>query len=366
MPGLELNRRFYQEAVRPLMAQHFNNLKYAAARLGPGSDVLGFDTPMSMDHDWGPKLLLFLPAAEMDQARAVEHMLGMELPVEFLGFATAFTPPNHEGTAVMQVDFTRPINHGVRVTTVQDFAWRQLGWEISQPVDPSGWLSVSSQALREVTAGAVYHDGFGELNSLRRQLNWYPQDIWLYLLACCWQRIGQEDHLMPRAGYVGDELGSRLIGARLVRDIMTLCFLMEKDYPPYPKWFGSAFRRLGCAAEMEPILQQVLEAPTWQERQIGLVEACRLTARLHNSLGITQPLSEEAHAFYDRPFKVIGNERFVEALLAQISDPAVKAVARLGLIGSVDLFSDSTDLRTHKKWQPRLRQMITPENPPGD
>ena len=49
LPGLELCRRFYAEIVRPLIEQHFPDLPYAAARIGPGSDVLGFDTEMSMD-----------------------------------------------------------------------------------------------------------------------------------------------------------------------------------------------------------------------------------------------------------------------------------------------------------------------------
>ncbi len=37
---------------------------------------------------------------------------------------------------------------------------------------------------------------------------------------------------------IGDEVGSALIGSRLVRDIMRLCFLMEQTYAPYAKWFG--------------------------------------------------------------------------------------------------------------------------------
>ena len=67
------------------------------------------------------------------------------------------------------------------------------------------------------------------------------------MMASGWQRIGQEEHLTPHAGSVGDELGSALIGSRLVRDIMSLCFLMEKRYAPYAKWFGTAFLRLECA-----------------------------------------------------------------------------------------------------------------------
>jgi hypothetical protein len=252
--------------------------------------------------------------------------------------------------------------HAVRLTTLRDFMRDTLGWELSEPLDAPGWLSVSSQALLEVTAGAVYHDGPGELSAVRERLAWYPQDVWLYLLACGWQRIGQEEHLMPRAGYVGDEIGSALMGARLVRDLMYLCFLMEKRYPPYPKWFGTAFHHQHCAAELEPVFQQVLWAQDWQERQSALVRACSLVVRLHNSLGITEALSEEGRPFFDRPFQVIEGGRIVAALQRRIAAPEVQAVARLGLVGSVDQFSDNTDLRAHLMWRERLRRLVTPED----
>ena len=63
VPGLELGRRFYAEVVRPLLDEDFPGLRHAAAHLGGGSDVLGFDTAMSRDHDWGPAVTLFLPEA---------------------------------------------------------------------------------------------------------------------------------------------------------------------------------------------------------------------------------------------------------------------------------------------------------------
>jgi hypothetical protein len=219
--------------------------------------------------------------------------------------------------------------------------------------------------MRELTAGAVYHDGFGALSKIREQLAWYPHDIWLYLMACTWQRVGQDEHLMPRAGYVGDELGSALIGSRLVRDVMTLGFLMEKQYPPYPKWFGTAFGRLACAAELSPSLWEAQRAETWQERQKALGAAFQSLARLHNTLDLTETLGDSLQQFHDRPFMVIGGDRFVEALQANISDPVVMAAARLGLIGGVDTFSDSTDLRTHMAWRGRLQRFLDPDDGSG-
>jgi hypothetical protein len=81
-------------------------------------------------------------------------------------------------------------------------------------------------------------------------------------------------------------------------------------------------------------------------------------ARQHNALGITERLPESAVQFFNRPFQVIPAERFVQALLAQITDPQLLAVSRLGLIGSIDLFSDNTDLRSYPAWRLRLRRLF--------
>ena len=60
VPGLELARDFYATVVRPLLDVEFPGLAYAAALIGPGSDVAGYDTERSTDHDWGPRLQVFL------------------------------------------------------------------------------------------------------------------------------------------------------------------------------------------------------------------------------------------------------------------------------------------------------------------
>src|SRR5260370_41587888 len=64
LPGLELCRLFYWEAVRPILDTAFPGLPHSAALLGSGSEVLGYDTEMSTDHDWGPRVMLFLEEGE--------------------------------------------------------------------------------------------------------------------------------------------------------------------------------------------------------------------------------------------------------------------------------------------------------------
>ena len=63
--GLDLSQRFYENAVRPILSSGFPSLVHSAASIGPGSDVLGYDTAQSMDHDWGPKLQLFLAESDL-------------------------------------------------------------------------------------------------------------------------------------------------------------------------------------------------------------------------------------------------------------------------------------------------------------
>jgi hypothetical protein len=162
---------------------------------------------------------------------------------------------------------------------------------------------------------------------------------------------------MGRAGMVGDEVGSALIAARLVRDCMRLCFLMEKTYAPYPKWFGSAFKKLASAKTLWPVFQAVLRSETWQDRETQLVQAYEYLTACHNALKLTEPLPEKTASFFGRPFRVIAQNGFAQALLKQIQDPAVKRIAERPLIGSIDLFSDNVDLLSNPSWRGKLHQL---------
>lgn len=90
VPGLELSRRFFKEIVRPILATAFPDLRYAAALPGPGSEVLGFDTEMSVDHDWGPRLFIFLREEDAAQGDAIGNHLSQQLPERFADFSVSF------------------------------------------------------------------------------------------------------------------------------------------------------------------------------------------------------------------------------------------------------------------------------------
>lgn len=360
IPGLQLGRLFFLEAVKPVLNARFPDLQFSAALIGSGSEILGFDTEMSTDHHWGPRVMLFL--TDDDNARyreVIDQALRNELPPKCHGYSTNFSSPNpaDNNVQILQDTDGDPINHRVEIHTIRGFILSELNFDIEGSIEPADWLTFPSQKLRSFTAGEVYHDWVG-LQAARDRFEYYPHDVWLYLLASGWNRVGQEEHLMGRAGMVGDEIGSAIIGSRLVRDVMGLCFLMEKQYAPYAKWFGTAFNELKCAEDLSPILRRVLLAEAWQEREKHLAAAFEYVAEMHNRLGITETLPVKVSGFFGRPFLVMNaGAGFAEAIRARITDPLVKRIAGGKLIGSIDQISDNTDVLSDPQWRLTLRRL---------
>ena len=319
------------------MAPLVGDTPHAAARLGWGSDILGFDTERSTDHGWGPKVEVFVADGDVEPVRA---SIESGLPAEVRGWPTQFGWDDN------------PVTHHVTVTTLGGWLEAQLGLDPRVGVSTGQWLTTPQQMLLEVTAGAVFHDDPGELTRIREELAWYPDDVWLWLLACQWRRIDQEEPFVGRTAEVGDELGSRILAARLARDAMRLCFLQERRYAPYPKWLGSGFAQLEAAAVLAEPLRELVVATDFETREERLVEVVRELAARHNRLGVTPPVDESIGLFHSRPFRVLGSSRFVDACLERVSDPWLRS---LPLVGAIDQFVDSTDVLSKPAVFPRAK-----------
>jgi hypothetical protein len=326
-PGLALCRDFYVAEVAPVLTEAFPGLAHGAAVMGRGSEVLGFDDAMSTDHDWRPRVTVFLAAdTHADRGGAVEEALRDRVPSEFRGWPTA-----------------------VEVVTVRGYVLDRLGLDVEGELTARDWLATPEQQLRMYTAGGVFHDEVG-LQEVRDRLARYPHDLWLYLMSAAWWRVHPELNLVGRAGSVGDELGSALIASRLVADLMRLCFLMERQYAPYAKWFGTAFGRLACAAELAPVLGAVLRAERWPERERALNEAYARLAERHDALHVTPPVPTAPLRMWDRPFPVMWGD-FPGALQAEIRDPEVRRIAGRWPAGGVDQLREVL-------WHQRFREPL--------
>lgn len=324
-PGVDLARHYYTEIVRPLLG----NLPHTAARLGPGSDVLGFDTPRSTDHDWGPRLELFTDAPHLTEE------LRHRLPTRFRGWPTHFTPPG-PGVRVM-TPTDGPVDHYITVTTLDRWTHQHLGFDPHHHPTPIDWLATPWQRLAETTGGAVFHDPTGDLTALRDRLRCYPTDLWRYVLAAQWHRIAQEEPFPARAAEAGDEAGARVETARLTRDIARLLLLLERRWPPYPKWLLHATR----TDPTHRHLLAALRADDATVREDAVCTALETAAARQNALGLGAAPPPRRQMFHDRGYAVIDGDRFAQALLDAVEDPVVRG---LPLVGCVDQVADNTDV----------------------
>ena len=119
------------------------------------------------------------------------------------------------------------MNHGVETLLLGDYVRAELGADPLQDFGVADWLATPTQRLLEFTSGEVFSDPVGELTQLRDKLSWYPHDVWLFAMAGQWRRVAQLEHFVGRTGSRGDDLGSRVIAASLVRDLMRLALLQN-------------------------------------------------------------------------------------------------------------------------------------------
>jgi len=192
---------------------------------------------------------------------SVYDVLSKKLPFAFKGFSTHFVDDYLMGNISKY-----PIIHRVRTHSVDSYFTHYIGFNPANGISEIDWLRTPEQKLRTIQSGKIFHDGLSALQEIKNKLKWYPDDIWYYILACQWRRIDQEEPFVARCGDVGNELGSRVVASRQVKEIMHLCFYLEKEFAPYSKWFGTAFSRLLCARTIAPILnnfKRIVEQRDW-------------------------------------------------------------------------------------------------------
>jgi hypothetical protein len=358
LSGLALARMFFDEAVAPIVARVAPALRYTAGRIGDRSDAFGFDDAISRDHGWGPGCTLLIdPAAYEDIVPRLDAALRAELPVQFRGYPTSYAGMHLAAVAAP------PIEHGVELSSPDRFLRRYLG---AAPVHAIDWLAANEQKLLEVTSGELFRDDLG-FAATRAQLARYPDDVRRHLIAVEWMKINDEQAFPARAGSRGDQAGAAIVAARLAESAMRLAFYVERAYPPYGKWFGTAFRRLACGPELHEAIASMLVAAAWEPRDRAWAEVLRRLLALHERAGLIAPGKYQPAPVYtgrpgiglpgvDRGVPSMAN--LIEDLRAPIRDPGVLAIPPR--IGSINQLLASRDLDDDvPRWRAWFTALVT-------
>ena len=230
MNGLELAKSYYETYGREMISVGFSNIenRIAIGLVGEGSECLGFDDSISLDHDFEPGFCMFLT----DEDEAVYGFKLQRayntLPKEFNGFKRNLVNP--VGGA----------RHGV--FSISNFYSKYLGYN-NVPDSIEKWLYTPSSMFLNVTNGMIFRDDLGEFSKIRDAIKLgYPEDIRLKKIAANTIFAAQSGQYNYKRVLDRGDVGASILSLNeFVKRIISIVYLLNNKYEPFYKW---AFRGL--------------------------------------------------------------------------------------------------------------------------
>ena len=251
MRVVEISERYFTEYGLPMLREKFPELlpRLAAGVCGQGSENLGFDDGVSLDHDADPGFYLWLDA---DDYKRYEFTLSR---------AYDALPEIFEGLGIVGKSVYGTGLHGVRETAA--FFESLTGCPGGVPQTAAQWLQTPSFRFACAVNGRIFYDGPGRVTRLRDALMQMPRDVRLKRLSralvFCAQ-AGQYNY--SRALAHGERGAAALALARFTEELCEAVCLLNGVYCPFYKWaprFARALPVLGCEiARAEALLADPL------------------------------------------------------------------------------------------------------------
>ena len=305
MKGLMLAKKYYDHLGAPMLRERFAGLfdRVAVGLVGPGSECFGFDDDISRDHDWGPGFCMWLTADDYQKYGKDLQKAYEELPKVFQGFGPRQPSPGEE--------------FRVGVCPIETFYATYTGL-YHPPATIKEWLLIPESSLAMCTNGQVFSDKLGQFSQRRQTLlAFYPEDVRLKKIASRCFTIGQcGQYNLSRSLRRGERFAAQWAVTQFCLDTMSLVFLLNKRYAPFPKWMHRALKELPLLGEWAHATILDLITPADLEVKPPVVEeACAVIIRELRSQGLTDAsgdfLLDQADSVHNRISDPGLRERFM-------------------------------------------------------
>lgn len=319
--GMQLARDYWLAYGKPMLAERYAEFapRIAVGLVGHGSECYGFDDALSRDHDFGPRLCMWLTAS--DYARIGEQLQAdyEALPAQFHGFARTDATPRAQGAGRRSGVFE-----------IGEFFTSITGYPTAPGEnEPHLWMMLDEATLAAATNGRVFADALGAFSKTRQSFKLMPDDVRLALISKRLGMIAQAgQYNLPRMLQRGDGAAAWLCVSEFASAVSSLVFLINNPvtvgYAPYYKWRFAALRALSARAGMRLTgvcaqLEQVLRlasaacfggagfgeggagaAPNVREVQRIVGDVCAQIVQTLQDLGLTT--SDEDFLEWQRPY----------------------------------------------------------------
>ena len=257
--GLELCRRYYEKYGKTMIAEKFSAYegRIAVGLVGKGSDCFGFDDAQSMDHDFGPRFMLWVTKETYEQIGEELQKAYNALPMSYMGIERKVSSHGKDRGGVMIIeefyqsilgsDLTEQLN---RIESFNQKEQQNQKEPLNQEESFNRsegkenfntikcWLTTQEYALAAVVNGEVFRDDEGIFTNYRnRLLMYYPKVVWYRKIAQSCALFSQNgQYNLPRMRKRDQLVAAELAKAECIKHAMKLCYLLNKVYCPHDKW----------------------------------------------------------------------------------------------------------------------------------
>lgn len=282
MNGLELAEKLYNQYGISMLNDKFGKYKHriTVGLVGDGSECYGFDDDISRDHDWGPSFCLWLNKNDYSEIGALLQAEYDKLPRAISGYSPRKVSDWGENR--------------VGVFETGTFYKNFIGLERS-PNNFSEWLQIPENYLAACTNGKVFYGPPEEFMQIRNSLKqFYPADIRLKKIAARCMTVAQYGQYnyarcIKRKEYVAAQYAE----SKFCADIISLVFLLNKEYTPFFKWMHKAVEQLPVLGSFT--YQKVLEIVTtndYRQKNVLIEEICSRVIREFKEQGLSDSPSD--------------------------------------------------------------------------
>lgn len=275
MKGLDLARAYWRACAPALLAEIPDEMRCASVGLaGEGSECFGFDDEASRDHDFGPRLCIWLPDELYRECGVAVQRAYDALPAHFLGFVRPDSSQGGKRSGAFPVGgyFAQFIGRTEPPQTLRE------------------WLALRQEDAAVASNGEVFYDECESFQRFRSVLRaYYPEDVRRKKIAAQIALAAQSgQYNLPRSLKRGDTGAAALCCAEFAQAAIRAAHLLSHVYAPFYKWAFRSLRELELAPLADLLERAVQNTVTGEVAGASeaVEEACSLLAHAMRAQGM--------------------------------------------------------------------------------
>lgn len=282
MKILQASELFFKDIFWDSMQKNFPHVleKASIGLAGEGSECYGYEDSLSADHDFGVGFCIWLNERDYEEWKNPLKKFLLQSPLKFMGYPNKFHNPNLW-------------DKRVGIFSAQAFYKQFLGIR-TMPQTYDEWLSVPQKSFSVCTNGKLFLKQQTEFTAMRQKiLEYYPEDVRLKKMAeACFSIAQAGQYNTPRAIKRNDLGAISLCLAEFSIAVISLLFLINKQYMPFYKWAYRALKDLPVLGEESCYLLLAINKEAMSEQKSFVLqymeELCGSIRRVLNSQNLTE------------------------------------------------------------------------------